>query len=1121
MASASAKRGTRRPGRLHNKLSFASHFNDENASPFPLPLSKPSPTLLADVTTPALPLPVETVTDSEEVHPVGLAAVTQWFDGSVKPGNPQTGRSAVRSALQDFSDNSFFSFPSGKSAAMSVLGVRSVNENNRRNSAVPAPSVPQESTQSLVEVLPPNTLKATELMPSVPIVPPRLSASVRQSISGAPPFLGNYTSSSAGGLGSAPSSRRTSLSFAGSLDGSVSSSSAALAFPPPPWTGQRRISALAESAGDFSAMLPDEREFLVDVAEFHGLPVRASLQSLPPLAESYPPQARQAGGAGKRMSLAWMSLDGKVQNVEALTEIVGASGMLTENERHAWLSIPAVYRALILAMTWKSVSTARMQMKREFARIRKLIRAKDMEARSLRKKIVALRSQPPRSVVSSPVASPSSGVARVAEGGPSPARASEEESQVQQLLQAKDEELKRLEEQMKRAEEERDEMGGKMKRAAEEVKRMEEQLKDREECMREEMKRADEGRELAVREMKRMEAEMKRMAEEMKRAEERCGEVEASRVATQEALNAAVESNSALRDMMALQAAHIAELKALILGQTEAIQGLTRGSAPLDGADAGKPARGEGEGEGEEETEEEEKAGDARKAGMEELMEMLSHQSAEISALSRAVQASTSSLCPRSPSPSASPSASPEPDTPLAAKPLEAAGGGAGGSAGAGGPGEPGLWRMGLPLLGSPLGCTPSPPGRGEMRVVARIRGNVYGAVPKYGGAGMDGVCGGEGSSSSSYSVNGAAPVVAERKASMGIGRNGGGTSLVPPLTLQQGPGPVDPVDPVDPVGPVDPVDCAGGPSGAAGAGEGKGGSGGAEGERENGEVLREGGEEEHEGEEGHEGEEYEEAQQFFSAPATPFSSVPSTPTAAAAAAAAVVGARSVFSMAKDTHAAEGEEAKENEEEQQEQQQQEQRQQEQQQQKAKQQQGLKESGKGRASDASGSMFRVGGIFDQGTVTSSTARAEKARKVAKPKSALVAPGSTSSSRLGRLVRAESQPQGRVASRKLSMECGGGRGGGEGDRGGVRRGSVLEGGMVRSRSERTPYTPPHAPPNTPDASGARLQGSGKAGGVGEGLEGRALRESGRANSRDGEGRSAQGKGVQSASKQRWKY
>ncbi|CAI5462447.1 unnamed protein product, partial [Closterium sp. Yama58-4] len=541
MATVSAKRSGRRPGRMQNKLSFSSRFNDENASPYSPSLSKPSSTLLADVTTPALPLPVETVTRSEEVHPVGLAAVTQWFDGSVKSGYPPTGRSAGRSALQDFSDNSFFSFPSGKSTVMSALGVKSVNENNRRNTSVPAGAIPPQSTQSLVEVLPPNTLKATELVPSVPIVPPRLSASVRQSISGTPPFLANYTSSSAVGLGSAPSSRRTSLSFAGSVDGSVSSSSAALAFPPPSRTSQRRTSALAESAGDFSAMLPDEGEFLADVADFHGLPVRASLQPLPPLAESFPPQTRQLhNGAGRGVSLAWMSLDGQLKNVEALTENVGASGVLTEDERQSWLSIPPVY-------------------------------AKDLES-------------------------------------------------------------KLLEEQFKRVEMERDEMGGKMKRAAEEMQRMEEKLKGSEERIRsmgEEMKRGNEGKEHAAKEMKRMEAEMKRMVEEMKRSEDRCGEVETSRAATQEALTSAVESNSALKDLMEMQAAHIAELKALVLRQTEAIQELTRGSQ--NGAGAGKPAREEEDAEKKEKEAEEkadegaegkaeEEAGGARSAGMEELM---------------------------------------------------------------------------------------------------------------------------------------------------------------------------------------------------------------------------------------------------------------------------------------------------------------------------------------------------------------------------------------------------------------------------------------------------------------------------------------------------------------------
>ncbi|CAI5465673.1 unnamed protein product [Closterium sp. Yama58-4] len=1006
MATVSAKRSGRRPGRRQNKLSSSSRFNDENAYPYSPSLSKPSPSLLADVTTPALPLPVETVTGSEEVHPVGLAAVTQWFDGSVKSFYPPTGRSAVRSALQDFSDNSFFSFPSGKSAAMPALAVKSNNESNRRNTSVPAVAVPPQSTQSLVEVLPPNTLKATELVPSVPIVPPRLSASVRQSISGAPPFLANYTSSSAVGLGSAPSSRRTSLSFAGSVDGSVSSSSAALAFPPPSRTSQRRTSALAESAGDFSAMLPDEREFLADVAEFHGLPARASLQSLPPLAESFPPQPRQLqNGAGRRVSLAWMSLDGQLKNVEALTESVGASGVLTEDERQSWLSIPPVYvsaltnptsfcaslnlakasdgtivkvallffslsllppqRALILTMTWKAVSTARTQMKREFARIRKLIRAKDADARSLRKKLVALRSQQPKSVVSSPVASPSSGVARVAEDGPSPAKVSGDNSQMQQLLQAKDLELKLLEEQLKRVEMERDEMGGKMKRAAAEMQRMEEQLKRKEErieSMGEEMKRGNEGQEQAVMEMKRMEAEMKRMAGEMKRSEGRCEEVEASRAATQEALTSAVASNSALKrvfppmraslvapqDLMALQAAHIAELKALVLGQTEAIQELTRGSAAVNGTDAGRPVgeeeeekgdEEEGEEKAEEKEEEAEKADNGRSAEMEELMAMLSHQSAEISALSLAVQASTSALR-RTPSPSASPSASPEPNTPLTAKLAVSAGEGAGARADA--PAEPGLWRMGLPLLGSPVGLTPSPPGRGEMRVVARIRGNVYGAVPKYGGAGTDGarawgkmgtveeegrgvaICGGGsaggsaggngggagntcntaysvvdvssgagggdsavGGRTSSCSVNGAAALGGVRKLSLGIGRNGRVSEVVPLLALPLGRASVDPVD------PVDPVDCE------VEDGERKDGCGCAEGGKENAEV------DEGEGEGGEE--EYEEVQQFFSAPASPYASLPSTPTAAAAAAAAAAVVASTDGMQRGGKAGGGE----------------------------------------------------------------------------------------------------------------------------------------------------------------------------------------------------------------------
>ncbi|CAI5507422.1 unnamed protein product [Closterium sp. Naga37s-1] len=1041
MATISAKRSGRRPGRLQNKLSFSSRFNDENASPYSPSFSKPSPTLLADVTNPALPLPVETVTGSEEVHPVGLAAVTQWFDGSVKSGHPPTGRFGVRSALQDFSDNSFFSFPSGKSAAMSAFGMKSVNENSRRNTSVPAAAVPPQSTQSLVEMLPPNTLKATELVPSVPIVPPRLSASVRQSISGAAPFLANYTSSSAVGLGSAPSSRRTS--FAGSVDGSVSSSSAAMVFPPPSRTSQRRISALAEGAGDFSAMLPDEREFLADVAEFHGLPVRASLQSLPPLAESFPPQARQLqNGAGRR---------------------------------------------------------------------------------------------------------------------------------VQQLLQAKDLELKVLEEQLQRVEMERDEMGGKMKRAVEEMQRMEEQLKREEErvgSMGEEIKRGIEGSEQAAREMKRMEAEMKRMAEEMKRSEGRCGEVEASRATTQEALNSAVESNSALRDLMALQAAHIAELKALVLGQTEAIQELTRGSTATNVADAGKPVREEEDAEGSEEEkekmadekaekaeekaekkgEEAEKAEDARSAGMEELMAMLSHQSAEISALSRAVQASTSALR-RTPSPLASPSASPEPNTPLTAKLAVSAGGGVGGGAGAGAPAEPGLWRMGLPLLGSPVGFTPSPPGKGEMRVVARIKGNVYGAVPKYGGAGADGTRAGEkmgtveeegrgvaigggagnsgysgitvnfvnnamtgggsgvGGRSSSCGVEGAAVMGGARKLSLGIGSNGRGSAVLPHLALPQVQGPVDPVDPVGPVGPVDHVDCA------EEAGAGKHGNDCTEGGRENAEV------DEGEGEE----EEYEEVQQFFSAPASPFSSMPSTPTAAAAAAAAVASAAAaasadgdaaaavaastvekVVSTAKDIHAGEGEEeeAKTRKEE------------EEQQQREVQPKEQRESGRGRASEGSGSIFRVGGVFNHGTTTSSAAAAEKPR---------VPPGSASSSRLGKLVRAESQPQGRTGSRKLSMECGGGGGRerGEGVRGERLRASV-EGGMVRSRSERTPFTGPHAPPNTPDASTAREQRGGRAGGGGEGVEGRALRETGRVNSRNGEGeRAAAGKGVRSGAMPRWKF
>ncbi|CAI5519880.1 unnamed protein product [Closterium sp. Naga37s-1] len=903
MATVSGKRSGRRPGRLQNKLSFSSRFNDENAFPYSPSFSKPSPTLLADVTTPALPLPVETVTGSEEVHPVGLAAVTQWFDGSVKSGHPPTSRSGVRSALQDFSDNSFFSFPSGKSAAMSAFGMKSVNENNRRNTSVPAAAVPPQSTQSLVEMLPSNTLKATELVPSVPIVPPRLSASVRQSISGAPPFLANYTSYSAVGLCSAPSSRRTSLSFAGSVDGSVSSSSAALAFPPPSRTSQRRISALAESAGDFSAMLPDEREFLADVAEFHGLPARASLLSLPPLAESFPPQARQLqNGAGRR---------------------------------------------------------------------------------------------------------------------------------VQPLLQAKDLELKLLEEQLKRVEMERDEMGGKMKRAAEEMQRMEEQLKGREERVRsmgEELKRGNEAKEQAGREMKRMDAEMNRMAEEMKRSEGRCGEVEASRAATQEALNIAVASNSALKDLMALQAAHIAELKALVLGQTEAIQELTRGSTAVNGADAGgqeedaeggeeekeKTADEKVEGEAEQKAEEAEKAEDARSAGMDELMAMLSHQSAEISALSRAVQASTSALR-RTPSPHASPSASPEISTPLTAKLAVSAGGGVGGGAGAGAPAEPGLWRMGLPLLGSPVGFTPSPPGKGEMRVVARIRGNVYGAVPKYGGAGTDGARAGE---------------------KMGtVEEEGWGVAI--------------------------------------GGGAGNTGNSGYSGNYVNNAMTGGG------------------------------SGVGGRSSSCGVEGAAVMGgARKVVSTAKDIHAGEGEEEQQREVQPKEQ---------------------RESGKRRASEGSGSIFRVGGVFNHGTTTSSAAAAEKSRTATKPKSGLVPPGSASSSRLRKLVRAESQPQGRMGSRKLSMECGGGGGRerGEGVRGEGLRASV-ERGMVRSRSERTPFTGPHAPPNTPDASTVRVQRGGRAGGGGEGVEGRALRESGRVNGRNGEGkRAAGGKGVQSGAMPRWKF